>query len=74
MWLASLKHSAVGLEMGLAIGGCFFLGRWLDARYDTKPTLSLVMLGLGIAAAFRALFRVARDLNREAQRDEKDES
>lgn len=38
---------------GLVVGG-FFLGRYLDARWDTQPwlTLSLMLVGLVLGASY----------------------
>lgn len=46
--------------MGLAILIGFGIGYYLDEELGTEPYLILVFLGVGIAAAFKALFRVAR--------------
>ena len=35
-------------------------GRWIDERYGTAPTWMYIMMGLGLAAAFRDLFRLVR--------------
>jgi F0F1-type ATP synthase assembly protein I len=38
---------------GLVVGG-FFLGRYLDARWDTQPwlTLTLILAGLALGATY----------------------
>lgn len=58
--------------MGVAILIGYGAGWWLDEKFDTKPTLTLVMLLLGIGAAFNAIYRVAREVQRDA--DLKDEN
>ena len=52
--------SAVGIEMAMCIVLGLGFGYWLDGRFDTRPVLMLVFLGLGIVAGFRALVRGAR--------------
>ncbi len=52
--------STVGLSMALAIGIGAFVGHYLDEKLGTAPWLLLVFLGLGIAAAFRNLYRMTR--------------
>jgi ATP synthase protein I len=47
-------HLVLGTFVGLAIG--YFLDRY----FDTKPWLTLVFLGFGVAAGFTNLFRVMR--------------
>ncbi len=59
--------SAVGLEMGLAVLLCWVVGTWLDKRYDTEPYLTFTLLGIGIAAGFNGVFRVARQTKRVLQ-------
>ena len=73
MWRAALRHSALGLEMGVAVVLGYGLGWWLDRRFDTKPTLTMVCLLLGIAAGFRGLIRAAREITRESDREDRGE-
>ncbi|MCZ7681994.1 MAG: AtpZ/AtpI family protein [Sandaracinaceae bacterium] len=54
------RVSAVGLEMVLAICAGYFGGRWLDGRFDSAPYLTYIGLALGLLAAFKALWTVAR--------------
>lgn len=62
MWGAALKYSAIGIEMGAAIFIGYGIGWWLDKKFETKPVFTLVMLLLGIAAGFKALYRVAKEI------------
>jgi len=48
-------YSSLGLSVSLAIFIGLFLGVWLDKKFDTTPVLTLIGLGLGIAAGFRNL-------------------
>jgi len=48
--------SAIGITMGLSIGGGAIIGYLLDNKFGTQPWLMLVFLGFGIAAAFRSLY------------------
>ncbi|MCA9670571.1 MAG: AtpZ/AtpI family protein [Myxococcales bacterium] len=68
-----MRYSAVGLEMGIAIGVCTAAGWWLGERYGHKTAYLLGGLGLGIAVAVRAIVRVAQMGLREA-RENDDES
>ena len=57
--------STVGIAMALSIAIGAFIGYYLDKWFDTKPWLSLIFLGFGIAAAFKnlhILYKKARDL------------
>lgn len=55
---------SLGLEMGLAVLVGWWIGQWLDGKLGTRPYLMLLFLGCGIAAAFKGLFRVARQTKR----------
>jgi ATP synthase protein I len=57
--------SIVGIAMALSIAIGALLGHYLDNRFDTQPWLTLIGLGVGIAAAFRnlqILYKKAKDL------------
>jgi ATP synthase protein I len=74
MWRTSLRHGAVGLEMGIAVALGSVGGWYLDDRYGTGPWLLIVGMGFGIAAGFKGLYRAAKEGLREAKRDEEEES
>jgi F0F1-type ATP synthase assembly protein I len=65
MWAIAGRYSALGLEMALSVAIGFFGGEWLDERFGTKPYFGYAGLGLGIATAFVAFYRVARQAQRE---------
>lgn len=62
----TLSVGSLGLEMGLAVLVGWWVGQWLDTRFETEPYLMLLFLGFGIAAAFKGLFRAARQAKRAA--------
>lgn len=64
-WLKALRFSAVGIEFGVGAALGYLSGHWLDEKLGTGRTLSLVMLLLGISAAFASLIRRAKELQRE---------
>ena len=53
-------YSSLGISMALAIFIGLFVGVWLDGKFDTSPVLTLIFLGLGIAAGFRNLIKAAK--------------
>ena len=57
---AALAVASVGIEMGVAIGFGWWIGSKFDEWLETGPWLMYVFLALGIAAAFRGLWRTAR--------------
>ncbi len=52
--------ASLSLEMGLAILAGWWVGQYLDTRFDTEPWLMILFLLLGVAAAFKAIFRTAK--------------
>jgi ATP synthase protein I len=53
-WLKELAYySSLGFQIALSIFIGLAVGVFLDRRFDTSPWLTLIFLGLGIAAAFR---------------------
>ncbi len=46
-------YSSIGLSVALSIFIGLAIGVYLDRRYDTTPWLTLIFLGLGIAAGYR---------------------
>ena len=65
-----LQYSAIGIEMAasVAVGG--LIGYWLDEYFGTEPWLLFFWLVCGVAAGFRALYRLTKKVRRE-QEDEK---
>ncbi|MDY6831907.1 MAG: AtpZ/AtpI family protein [Thermodesulfobacteriota bacterium] len=57
-------YSSLGLSIVLAIFIGLFFGVWLDSKFGTRPVLTFVFLGLGIAAGFRNIFHAMRKLQR----------
>jgi ATP synthase protein I len=47
--------SSVGLSMALSIFIGLAIGVYLDRKFDTSPWLTLIFIGLGIAAGFKNL-------------------
>lgn len=65
MWRIAAKYSALGIEMTMEVGGCTWLGIWLDKKFDTAPVLMWVGIAIGFGAAFRAVQRTIRDYKRD---------
>ncbi|HEY4641347.1 MAG TPA: AtpZ/AtpI family protein [Thermoanaerobaculia bacterium] len=52
-----LEASSIGWMFPIAIGTGALMGWGLDKLFGTKPWLTWIFLGFGIAAAFLNLFR-----------------
>jgi ATP synthase protein I len=46
-------YSSLGFSVALSIFIGLFAGVYLDGKFDTTPWLTLIGLGLGIAAGFK---------------------
>lgn len=51
--------------MGLAVGAGFYIGTWMDEKFDTAPWLLVFWVFAGLGAAFKAIFRAANSLMEE---------
>lgn len=71
-WKEIGRYGTVGLELVVAMGVFFFLGRWLDGKFGTKY-LALIGLLLGVFAGFRNLMRAANEMQRAADREAAEE-
>ena len=58
-------YSSLGLSVALSIFIGLFFGVWLDGKFETSPVLTLLFLGLGIAAGFRNLVMAAKRSRKE---------
>ena len=64
-----MRYSAVGLEMGFAVAIGVAMGYYLDQYFNTSPWLILIFLMLGVVAAFRSLFSLMKDVDRNERRN-----
>lgn len=55
-WMNLALITQLGISMFVPIAGMFFLGRYLDSRFDTAPLFLFALTILGVLAAFRNLF------------------
>lgn len=69
-WKSVGELASVGVAMVLAtvigLGAGYYADRWLG----TSPWLTLLGLGLGIAAGFVTLFRSVKSAERDLENDE----
>ena len=52
-WKELAYYSSIGFQVSLSIVIGLAAGVWLDGRFDTRPWLTLIFMGLGVAAGFR---------------------
>ncbi|NWF53532.1 MAG: AtpZ/AtpI family protein [Syntrophaceae bacterium] len=58
------RFSTIGLEMGLSVAIGLAIGYYLDRFFQTKPWLTMVFLLLGVAAGFRRLSSLAKEIDK----------
>jgi len=63
------RYSAIGLEMGLCVAIGVAIGYFLDRYFSTGPWLTLIFLLLGVAAGFRSLFSLVKDIDKGERRN-----
>ncbi|MBS5788367.1 MAG: AtpZ/AtpI family protein [Clostridioides difficile] len=47
----------LGLTIVVCIVGCTLVGRFLDAKFDTSPILTIIFLILGVGGAFSSSYK-----------------
>jgi ATP synthase protein I len=62
-----LRFSTVGLELGLSVIVGLLIGQYLDEKFGTEPWLLLLFLIFGMAAGFRSIFRLLKDLDKNRE-------
>ena len=60
----SMSQSSIGLQLGLSVAIGAGAGYWADGRWGTSPWLTLLGLGFGTFAGFRAVFRASEAIAR----------
>ena len=63
-----LNYSSLGLEMGLSVAIGLVAGYLLDSYFKVYPYLTIIFMVFGIVAAFKALYKTLKRI----ERDERD--
>lgn len=64
------RYGAVGFELLASIAVGYYVGHWLDGKFGTH-WIAFVGFLLGCYAGFSALFRTAKQMQRDIEREEK---
>ena len=62
------RFSTIGLEMGLSVAIGLAIGYYLDRYFQTKPWLTIIFLLLGVAAGFRSLSSLAKEIDKRERK------
>ena len=49
--------SQLSIMMLVSIFGCFFIGKFIDTKLNTRPLFMLIFLILGIGGAFMSVYK-----------------
>ncbi len=63
-------YATVGLDFAVAIVIGILGGHWLDKKLDTLPWVTIIGLLFGVAAGFNLLFKAARRMREEFEREQ----
>ncbi len=64
------RYGAVGFELLASIAVGYYVGHWLDGKLGTR-WIAFVGFIVGCYAGFSALFRAAKTMQRDIEREEK---
>ncbi|MGA2498993.1 MAG: AtpZ/AtpI family protein [Tepidisphaeraceae bacterium] len=59
------RVTGLGLEMAVAVGLGYFVGHWLDGRYDWNVRATIIGTCLGIAGGMYLVMKQAIQLNKD---------
>lgn len=59
----------LGMQLAIAVVVFFFVGRWLDEKFETSPLLTLIGAGIGIAGGLVKFFKTAMSLGKQADQE-----
>jgi F0F1-type ATP synthase assembly protein I len=62
----------MGLQLALTVVIFFFLGRWLDEKFGTRPWLMIGGLVIGSAGGFINFIRTAASMGKQADQEAKE--
>ncbi|MBS4027107.1 MAG: AtpZ/AtpI family protein [Ignavibacteriales bacterium] len=58
------QYVGLGIQLALAVIVFYFVGKWVDDKYQTTPWFSLVGILLGSTGGFISFFRKVMEKNR----------
>lgn len=64
-------YGTVGLDFAVAVAIGTYGGWWLDKKLGWTPWLTIVGLLFGVAAGFNVLYKAAKRLKEETEREER---
>lgn len=65
------KYGAIGFELLFSIAIGYYLGHWADGKLGTGQWLSLLGFIVGCYAGFKALWRAAKQMEKDVEIEER---
>ncbi len=72
-WKAFGRYGSLGIELILSMAIGYYGGRWLDGKLGTQGWLAGIGFFIGLYSGFRQIFRAAKQMQLEADREEAEE-
>jgi ATP synthase protein I len=66
-------YATVGLDFAVAIAIGLYAGWWLDKKLGSTPWLMIIGLLFGVAAGFNLLFKAAKRMREDTEREDRDQ-
>ncbi len=63
-------YLTIGAQLAFAVVAFFFLGRWLDSKFETAPWLTILGSVLGIAGGLIKFIMTAIQMGRREDREQ----
>jgi len=61
------QYIGIGMQLAIAAVVFFFLGKWLDDTYQTKPWFSLIGIMFGSIGGFISFFKKVTEMEKKAK-------
>jgi len=65
----AIQYSGMGVTLVVTILIFFWIGRWLDGKFDTNVTFTLILTFTGFAAGFYSFFLNVKKLTEEEKKE-----
>ena len=70
MWAQAAMFGALGTEFVAVIFGAFFIGQWIDERFETMPWGMVTLVAFGLVGTGLHIYRIARRFVDTESRDD----
>lgn len=70
-WKAYGRYGSVGFELVVSMAVGYFFGKWLDGKFQTGNWMTGIFSVVGVYAGFRALFKAAKQMQVDIEKEEK---